>query len=155
MTRLCLFVFALFFSLLQPAFAGGAPAPQSTFNWEESSIPDLATRFAMSVGDDQFDIAYNSAGDVLRDLRSLDEFTEDMKTAHFDQITSVKWDSAIPALPANGGFKLRGEATLDNGKTIPVYMHVQGDAHVDPETRNRKWNQDTQWTVMDLSLIHI
>ena len=28
-------------------------------------------------------------------------------------------------------------------------MHVQGDAHVDPETRNRKWNQDTQWTVMD------
>ena len=70
MTRLCLFVFALFFSLLQPAFAGGAPAPQSTFNWEESTIPDLATRFAMSVGDDQFDIAYNGAGDVLRDLRS-------------------------------------------------------------------------------------
>ena len=149
MIRLCLFVFAIFISMLQPAFAGSAPAPQSAFNWEESSIPELASRFALTIGDDQYDSAYNSAGDVLRDLRSLDEFTEDMKTAQFDQITTVHWVSAIPALPANGGFKLRGEATLENGKKIPVYMHVQGDAHVEPETRNRDWNQDTQWTVMD------
>ena len=56
---------------------------------------------------------------MFRDLRSLDEFTEDMQAAQFDQITTVHWVSAIPALPANGGFKLRGEATLENGKKPP------------------------------------
>jgi MFS family permease len=130
-------------------FAGGAPASKSDFKWEESSIKEVATQFVLSVGKDDFQSAYTSGGEILREIRTLQDFQQDMKDARFDQVQSVKWDSAIPALPANGGYKLRGEVTLDDGKSVPVYVHLQGDAHIDPEERNRDWTKDTKWTIMD------
>lgn len=142
------------------AFAGG-DAPKSTFNWEDSPISDIATQFVMTIGKEDYKGAYLSAGEVLRSNRSLDEFSADMKSAHFDEVKHVIWDSAIPALPANGGFKLRGtvylkgsvdteiERTQMDESGIPVYIHLQGDAHVNPEVRNREWNSETQWSIMD------
>lgn len=129
--------------------AGGAPAPKSDFKWEDSSIKEVATQFVMAVGQDDFQNAYTGGGEILRELRTLEEFQADMKDARLDQVRSVEWDSAIPALPANGGYKLRGEVTLDDGKNVPVYVHLQGDAHIEAEQRNRKWSKSTKWTVMD------
>ena len=137
------------------AFAGGAPAADApAFDWEkDSNIKELASQFILTVGKDDFQSAYNSAGDVLREHRTLSEFTEDMKEARFDLVESVEWNgdnAAIPALPANGGYKLRGTVKVEGSdKPVPIYIHVQGDAHVDPETRNRSWNKDTKWTIMD------
>ena len=74
-----LWIFLTFLILQSTAFAGAAPAPTSNFNWEESSIPEIGTNFVLNVGNDQFGDAYNSAGDVLRELRSLDEFTADAR----------------------------------------------------------------------------
>ena len=58
-----------------------------------------------------------------------------MKAARFDQVQSVKWGSAIPALPANAGYKLRGTITLDDGATVAVYLHLKGNAHLSQESR--------------------
>ena len=52
---------------------------------------------------------------ILQQLRSVSEFSQDMKDARFDQVKSVDWGGAIPALPANAGYKLRGTVTLDDG----------------------------------------
>ena len=157
-------LFTLLFSTT--AFAGGAaPAASSEFDWEnDSNIKEVAEQFILSVGKDDFQGAYNSAGDVLRDHRTLTEFTDDMKEARFDLVESVKWvdpskwdedtsdeaNSAIPALPANGGYKLRGSVKMEGFENpVPIYLHLQGDAHIKAEDRSRKWTKDTKWTIMD------
>ena len=149
-----LLLLLLFFVPLN-AFAGAPPpSKDSSFDWEkDSNIKELATQFVLSVGKDDFQGAYNSAGDVLREYRTLDQFTEDMKEARFDLVESVQWNeenAAIPALPANGGYKLRGKVKMEGyEKPVPVYIHVQGDAHVDAEKRDRNWSKNTKWTIMD------
>ena len=160
-----LFIFFVFLVPLE-AFASGAPASDvAPFNWaEDSNIKEVATQFILSVGKDDFQAAYNSAGDVLRENRSLNEFTEDMKEARFDLVESVKWvdpskwdeaspdegNAAIPALPANGGYKLRGSVKMEGFENpVPVYLHLQGDAHIKAEDRSREWTKDTKWTIMD------
>jgi hypothetical protein len=80
-------------------------------------------------------------------------------------VKSVEWDRAIPALPANAGYKLRGEVTLDEGSKVPVYLHLKGNAHLSAESRRvcpedklscleeekhiADWNDQTEWTVLD------
>ena len=154
-TFLRMLILFSFFFLPSAAFAGGTPAPSGpAFDWEkDSNIKEIATQFVLTVGEDNFKTAYDSAGDVLREYRTLEEFTEDMKEARFDKVESVEWsgkNAAIPALPANGGYKLRGTVKLEGvGEPVPVYIHVQGDAHIDPENRDRNWTKDTKWTIMD------
>ena len=35
------------------------------------------------------------------------------------------------------------------GCRFPVYIHLEGDAHIDAEERTREWSDTTTWTVMD------
>ena len=88
-----------------------------------------------------------------------------MKDARFDRVKSVKWDSAIPALPADTDLKSEGEVTLDDDATIPIYLHLKGDAHLEPEShlqcpneqptcpdglkQIKDWDSATTWTVLD------
>lgn len=136
-------------------FAGSPPPSDApAFDWQkDSNIKELATQFVLTIGKDDFQAAYLSAGDVLREHRTLEEFTLEMKEARFDKVESVEWDgenAAIPALPANGGYKLRGKVKLEGSENpVPVYLHLQGDAHIDPEKRVRSWTKDTKWTIMD------
>ena len=123
------------FLLSNSVWAGGAPASKSSFDWEKSSIKQVASDFVMKVGQDQFQQAYDSGSQDLQQLRSISEFSQDMKDARFDQVKSVEWDSAIPALPANAGYKLRGQVTLDDGSEVPVYLHIKGNAHLPAESR--------------------
>ncbi len=164
-TLFSIVAFVFTFLLASNAWAGGAPASSSSFNWEESSIKQVAEDFVLQVGQDQFQQAYEAGSPDLKQLRALDAFTEDMKAARFDQVKSVEWDSAIPALPANAGFKLRGTVTLDKGSEVPVYLHLKGNAHLPPESRLvcpkdkpscsdaekhiADWDDKTEWTVMD------
>ena len=46
--------FLLTFLFANSALAGGAPASKSSFDWEKSSIKDVASDFVMKVGQDQF-----------------------------------------------------------------------------------------------------
>ena len=88
-------------------------------------------------------------GTILREKRTLEEFTADMKKWAFDRPGKVEWDNGNNALPVNNGFKLMGKYTPNEGSSFPVYMHLEGDAHVDGKSRNRAWSTETKWTVMD------
>ena len=81
--------------------------------------------------------------------RTLEEFTADMKRWKFDRAGTVEWDNGNNALPVNNGFKLMGTYTPTEGNAFPVYMHLEGDAHVASKDRDRKWTEKTKWTVMD------
>ena len=56
------------------AWAGGAPASTSAFDWEKSSIKEVASEFVMHVGQEQFQQAYESGSPDLQQLRSISEF---------------------------------------------------------------------------------
>lgn len=132
------------------AFAGGAPAASgSKFDWKTSDIQDVAGQFISAIVEGQYEVAYQMGGETLRRERTLDAFTQDIKNARLDQGGSVVWDNGTQALPASNGFKLMGKYTSASGVTFPVYMHLEGDAHVSALERNRKWDEGTKWTVMD------
>ena len=159
LTSLFVFMFA------NNAWAGGAPASSSSFSWEDSSIKQVAKDFVLQVGQDQYQQAYEASSPDLQQGRSASEFTEDMKSARFDTVKDVQWDSAIPALPANAGFKLLGSVTLEDDSVVPVYVHLKGNAHLPPESRLvcpedkpsctaeekhiADWDDSTEWTVLD------
>ena len=171
MKHLYMILIALLCLIHTPAYAGGgAPAQKSSFNWEESPIKDVASQFVNQVSKGDFNLAYDAGSPELRALRTLEEFTQDMKDARFEKIQKVEWDSAIPALPANAGYKLRGklhlsDSTQENPHFIPIYLHLKGNAHLPPESRLvcpedkadcadgekviAPWDKDTQWTVLD------
>lgn len=170
MKHLYTILIALLCLIHNPVLAGGAPAQKSSFNWEESSIKDVASQFVTLVSTGEFSQAYGTSAPQLRDLRTLEDFTKDMKDARFENIQKVEWDSAIPALPANAGYKLRGklhlsDSTKENPHFIPIYLHIKGNAHLPPESRLvcpeektscadeekviAPWNNDTIWSVLD------
>ena len=133
------------------AFAGGAPAASGPkFDWKESQgIQSAANEFVAAVVNGQYDVAYQLGGETLRKERSLEAFTADLKDARLDQGGTIEWNNGTQALPAANGFKLMGNYTASNGTTFPVYMHLEGDAHVEGTIRNRQWNENTKWTVLD------
>ena len=102
-----------------------------------------------AVTNGQYDVAYQLGGETLRQERTLESFTADVKGARLDQGGSIEWNNGTQALPAANGFKLMGNYTSSNGTTFPVYMHLEGDAHVEGTLRNRQWNENTKWTVLD------
>ena len=110
---------------------------------------DEATRFAEAVASGDYASAYEMGGEVLREKRSLEQFTSDMKRWGFDRPGSVEWTKGNNALPAKNGYKLMGSYTAADGESFPVYVHLEGDAHVDPQKRVREWTPSTKWTVMD------
>ena len=94
------------------AFAGGGGGPKGPkFDWKTSHMIKVADDFVQKVGAGQYEQAYQSGGEVLRKLRTLEEFTTDLKNAGLDQVGSVTWENGNKALPANGGFKLMGTFT--------------------------------------------
>ena len=116
MTRFCMFFLWMFCWVVNPAFAGGAPAPTGgEFDWKASPIEGLATQFVMTVGQDQFEQAYNSAGPTLK-TAFLTSSPKTMRNARNSIKCTGHLGCAIPALPANGGYKVRGTVTW----TIPV-----------------------------------
>ena len=119
------------------------------FDWKESHIVDVANAFVKEITASNYEAAYKMGGTILREKRSLEEFTADMKKWAFDRPGKVEWDNGNNALPVNNGFKLMGKYTPNEGAAFPVYMHLEGDAHVDSKTRNREWSAKTKWTVMD------
>lgn len=136
--------------LSSTALAGGAPASSGAkFDWKTSHIQDVANKFISTVTSGQHQAAYEMGGETLRAERTLEAFTQDIKSARLDQGGSVTWDNGTQALPAANGFKLMGEYKSGAGETFPVYMHLQGDANVAPSERNRSWDANTVWTVMD------
>lgn len=129
---------------------GGAPKAASNFDWKSSSIVQVADQFVQNIANESFTDAYQSGGESLRKARTVEVFTQDFKDMGLSRKGAVKWDNGIPALPANGGYKLTGTFTLaDQSHSFPVYLHVEGDVHVEAVTRNRKWTKDTRWTVLD------
>ena len=140
----------LFVSPVALAGGGGGGGGGSTFKWKEApNLLEAANAFSKSISEGAYDKAYQSGGDTLREFRTLEQFTEDMKKWRFDRPGKVDWNNGNNALPANNGFKLMGNFEAEDGETFPVYMHFQGDAHVSDEERNRKWDDKTVWTVLD------
>lgn len=149
MRRISSLLFAVCFLFGAQAFAGGAPAAGAKFEWKKSNIISVANDFVNAVAKGDFAAAYQMGGDVLRKHRTLAEFTTDMKAVGFDSYGTVEWKNGNNALPVNNGFKLMGTYTAKDGATKSVYMHLEGDAHVDGKERDRKWSSETKWTVMD------
>ena len=123
------------------------------FDWKTSKIPEVAQAFILKVGQGDFQGAYSSGGEVLRKERSLEQFQNDMTKARLDQVASVQCTgevaSAVSALPAAMGYRINCETKLKDGSTMPVYVHLEGDAHVAVTERNNQWSDATKWTVMD------
>ena len=126
---------------------GGSSAPK--FAWKDSGATQAADLFAQAVAKGNYKQAYEMGGAVLREKRTLKEFKADMQRWGFDAPGSVEWTKGNNALPANNGFKLMGTYTSVSGASFPVYMHLEGDAHVGAEERDRAWSDTTTWTVMD------
>ena len=95
MKHLYTILIALLCLIHNPVLAGGAPAQKSSFNWEESSIKDVASQFVTQVSTGEFSLAYDASAPQLRELRTLEEFTQNMKDARFEKIQKAEWDSAI------------------------------------------------------------
>ena len=131
------------------AHAGGGGGGGPTLEWKDSPLMSEATRFAQAVATGDYEGAYQMGGEVLREKRTLEAFTSDMKRWGFDKPGTVEWTKGNNALPANNGFKIMGTYTATDGESFPVYIHLEGDAHVDGATRNRDWSDSTKWTVMD------
>ena len=86
MKHLYMILIALCALYTPPAYAGGgAPAQKSSFNWEESPIKDVASQFVNQVSKGDFNLAYDAGSPELRALRTLEEFTQDMKDARFEE----------------------------------------------------------------------
>lgn len=149
MNKISLLIFILLNMLSTSALAGGGPPDSKKFVWKESHIIKVADEFVGAISSGQYETAYQQGGVILREKRTLEQFTEDMKGWRFDRSGKVEWTNGNNALPANNGFKLMGTFTPTEGEAFPVYMHLEGDAHVDGEERNRDWSESTRWTVMD------
>ena len=139
----------LFFQATAAHAGGGGGGGGPTFEWKDSPLMSEATRFAEAVASGDYAGAYEMGGEVLREKRTLEVFTSDMKRWGFDKPGSVEWTKGNNALPANNGFKIMGTYTATDGESFPVYIHLEGDAHIDSEERNRDWSDSTKWTVMD------
>ena len=132
------------------ATAGGGGSKSARFEWKGSGATRAAAEFVQAVSAQDYERAYGLGGRTLQSSRTLQQFTADLQAAGLDQDGTVTWDNGTAALPASNGFKLMGKLTLDRGgEEIPVYMHLEGDAHVAPLERNRKWSSQTRWTVLD------
>ena len=133
------------------AFAGGAPAASGPkFDGKTSEgLQSVANQFVQAIVDGQYEAAYQMGGETLRTERTLEAFTQDITEARLDKGGSIEWNNGTQALPAANGFKLMGEYTSSTGNTFPVYMHLEGDAHVLATERNRQWDDNTKWTVLD------
>lgn len=150
MRKISLVLFSLVCLCTTAAYAGGgAGAKGGKFDWKTSSVKTAADTFVQSIAQGQYAKAYKEGGQVLRDHRTLDVFTADMKRWGFDKPGKVEWTAGNNALPAKNGFKLMGKYSATDGTSFPVYIHLEGDAHVDNLKRNRKWTEATKWTVMD------
>ena len=88
---------------------GGSKGPK--FDWKNSKIIKVADDFVSAIAAADYEAAYKSGGDILREHRTLEEFTTDIKNWGFDKPGSVEWTAGNNALPANNGFKLMGTFT--------------------------------------------
>ena len=150
---LVLLMTSFLFGGLAWAGGGGGGGKGNKFDWKQSSIIEVANTFAQAIAGGKYAEAYKLGGEVLRKNRTLEQFTADMKGWRFDHPGKVEWTNGNNALPGANGFKLMGTYTVTggerDGESYGVYMHFEGDAHVDAKTRNRKWDAKTVWTVMD------
>jgi MFS family permease len=152
LAAIAVFFTALFGILLSPTLAqasGGGDETPTKFSWKDSGATRTADLFVQAVANGDYTAAYEMGGEVLREKRTLEEFTADMQRWGFDKPGSVEWDNGNNALPANNGFKLMGTYSPQSGDAFPVYLHLEGDAHVGPYERDRSWSAATKWTVMD------
>jgi MFS family permease len=152
LAAITVFFTALVGILLSPTLAqasGGGDETPTKFSWKDSGATRAADLFVQAVANGDYTAAYEMGGEVLREKRTLEEFTADMQRWGFDKPGSVEWDNGNNALPANNGFKLMGTYSPQSGDAFPVYLHLEGDAHVGPYERDRSWSAATKWTVMD------
>jgi hypothetical protein len=128
---------------------GGGQTKAAKFEWKDSSLTQVAGEFVQAVSAGDLQRAYAMGGVKLQATRPLGLFSEDMNNAGLAQGGIITWDNATAALPGSNGYKLMGKLATAGGEVIPVYMHLEGDAHVSVELRNREWSSKTQWTVLD------
>ncbi len=151
MTRLASLLLVLGF-LISPSVAtagGGGAKKSSAFEWKDSGATRAANEFVEAISSGDFQRAYGLGGVALQSARTLEQFTSDMKAGKLNQAGQVTWNKGTAALPASNGYKLMGELETSGGEVIPVYLHLEGDAHVDALQRNRDWSSHTRWTVLD------
>ena len=134
-----LILLSLFMSPLVWAGGGGGGGKADRFDWKKSSIIKVADDFVAAIAGKNYTGAYGMGSDTLRKARTVEAFTADMKKWRFDRPGKVEWTSGNNALPGGNGFKLMGTYTATDGEAYAVYMHFEGDSHVDPKVRNRKW----------------
>jgi hypothetical protein len=146
---LLIFLLGLLFNSTSAIAGGGGGAKASSFEWKGSGAVTSADQFVDAVSSRDYAGAYAQGGEVLREKRTLEEFTADMQRWGFDRPGSVEWSKGNNALPAKNGYKLMGTYSAADGESFPVYLHLEGDAHVDPQQRVREWSSATKWTVMD------
>ena len=101
-------------------------------SFADSRYGKTATQFVELVSQEKFKEAYDLGGETMRGLRTLEEFSEDMKEAGLAQRGEVVWDKQNRALPGNAGYKLMGTFTYEENKeqSVPVYLHIEGDEHL-------------------------
>ena len=134
----------LFFQATAAHAGGGGGGGGPTFEWKDSPLMSEATRFAEAVASGDYAGAYEMGGEVLREKRTLEVFTSDMKRWGFDKPGSVEWTKGNNALPANNGFKIMGTYTATDGESFPVIL--EGDAHVDPRAKGLVRRGGRSWT---------
>ena len=107
--------FSVILSLLLSPMAlagGGGGGGKSKFDWKNSSIIKVANDFVGTVAAGQYEDAYKMGGKILRESRTLEQFTADMKRWRFDRPGQVEWTNGNGALPAGNGFKVMGKYTF-------------------------------------------
>ena len=118
MNRLATFLFALvlFFNSAVAVAGGGGGAKASSFDWKGSGAVTSADQFVDAISAGDYASAYAQGGDILREKRTLGEFTADMQRWGFDRPGTVEWSKGNNALPAKNGFKLMGTYTAADGE---------------------------------------
>ena len=149
MRKLSLIFFIVLQILSTNVMAGGPPPNAQKFEWKESHLINVANEFAKALSLQEYEKAYQLGGEILREKRTLEQFKNDMQRWKIDEPGTVDWTNGTQALPKNNGFKLMGTFTPTKGEAFPVYMHLEGDSHIDDDKRDRNWSTKTRWTVMD------
>jgi len=132
------------------AGGGGGGAPASDFNWQP--LTQTAESFLQQLGAGEFEAAYQSGDELLRETRSLKVFERDIKELGFHRFESVTFDNGVPS---KDGYRLTGEMRLkadgdEEARAVPFYINLIGDAHLPAAKRASKGEATAPWEVLDL-----
>jgi MFS family permease len=129
--------------------AGSAEAEEEAyrFEWREVGAVQVANSFLERLGRQEYQGAYESGSNLLRETRTLEAFTAHVEEDGLNQFQSVEWENGVPA---KDGVRLSGIMTTTEGESFPIYLNLLGDEGVVGPDRNTEWNTETSFTVLDV-----